>query len=500
MILNRLREHVSTELARSGRRRRIELVDGTLRDAHQCLWATRMRTEHMLPMARRLDEAGFEHIEALGLVQVDVMVQFLNENPFERIRLLSERITRTPLRGAVRSNLLRFFSPVASDVSELWTERLIASGIREVIFLESLHHWENVASSMAAARRLGAKIVVPLQFTLAEAYDDAFYVAQARKLVEDYKVDVIMLMDTGGSLTAERVRTLVPALKAVIGSIPLEVNVHCLNAIGPWVAIEAAVYGADRLMCAIEPLANGNSLPSAQMLARNLRILGFDVNVDDRALDTLGEYLRGVAEENGFPLGIPSEYDPIHFKMQFAGGALSNMEAQLARAGILDKLPAVLDEVARVREELGSPPMATPFPAMVAAQAVMNVMQGERYLVIPDEVKMYVCGHYGPLPMPVDPAVKERVLANGSRDVSLSRPPLEPALPKLRKQYGNISDDELLIRYMFGDERFRNLQPAPIDDHFSVRRPLVDLLDQLATLAHGRSVRFSIPGLEVSVN
>src|SRR5690606_22915712 len=161
---------------------------------------------------------------------------------------------------------------------------------------------------------------------------------------------------------------------------------------GPLVALEAAVCGADQLCCSVEPLANGNAGPSAQMLARNLREIGFDVELDDNGLDEIGKYLEGVAQENGFPVGVPAEYDPAHFETEYAGGAIANLEAQLREAGIADKLPEVLDEVAQVRVELGSPVMSTPFPAIVAAQAVMNILTGERYKVVPDEVKKYACG------------------------------------------------------------------------------------------------------------
>lgn len=500
-MLTHLREQVRAETARTGKRRRIQLTDATLRDAHQCLWATRMRTEHMLPMAERLDAAGFGRIEAIALVQYDAAVLFLNQDPFERVRLLAERIRRTPLRGAVRSNLMRGFYPVADDLSEFFVERQAANGIRDFMFLESLHCWDNIAAPVATTKRLGLEVSIPLLFNLAPGYDDAFYVAKAREALARFDVDHFVFGDAGGSLTVERVRTVVPALKAAIGDRPLEVVVHCLNALGPLVALEAAVAGADRLMCAPEPLANGNSVPSAQMLARNLREIGFEVDLDDRALDEVGDYLIGVAEQNGFPLGIPAEYDPAHFETQYAGGALSNLQAQLKLAGIEDKLPAVLEEIARVRVELGSPVMATPFPAIVAAQAVMNVLTGERYNVVPDEVKKYVCGYFGALPLPVDGDVKDRILANASRKVALVPPPLEPELPGLRRRYGSgMSDDQLLLRCMYGDEKIDSLAPTVVDDSFSVRRPLIELVEGLAKLPSRRQVHIATAGFELRAN
>jgi oxaloacetate decarboxylase alpha subunit len=490
-MLSHLREQVSAEVARTGRRRRIELTDATLRDAHQCLWATRMRTEHMLPVAERLDAAGFGRMEAIALVHFDTCVLFLNQDPFERLRLLAERIRRTPLRAGVRSNLMRGFYPVASDVSELFVERLAANGVRDMIFLESLFCWDNVAAPIATAKRLGATVSIPLLYSLAPGYDDAFYVAKAREAVQRFDADVVVFGDAGGSLTVERVRTVVPAIKGAIGERPLEVVVHCLNAIGPLVAIEAAVHGADRLLCAVDPLANGNSVPSAQMLARNLREIGFEVDLDDCALDEVGDYFVGVAERNGFPLGVPAEYDPAHFETQYAGGAMSNLQAQLEQAGMADKLPAVLEEIARVRVELGSPAMATPFPAIVATQAVMNVLTGERYKIVPDEVKKYVCGYFGALPLPVEANVVDRVIANGSRDIALVPPPLEPLVPRLRRRYSKVSDDQLLLRYMYGDEKIDGLAPTVIDETFSVEHPLVELVAELARLPSRRRIHIA---------
>jgi oxaloacetate decarboxylase alpha subunit len=374
---------------------------------------------------------------------------------------------------------------------------LVANGVRDITCLESLHCWDNVAVPLATAKRLGATANLALIYNLAPGYDAQFYANKAREAIQRFDIDGFAFGDAGGSMTVEQVRSIVPAIKAVIGDRPLEVLTHCLNATGALVALEAAVHGADRLLCSIDPLANGNAGPSAQMLARNLREIGFEVDFDDRAADEIGDYLAGIAEENGFPLGVPAEYDPAHFATQYAGGAMSNLQSQLQLAGIADKLPAVLEEIARVRVELGSPVMATPFPAMIAAQAVMNVLSGERYKVVPDEVKKYVCGYFGALPLPVDPDVKERVLTNGSRDIAITPPVLTPKVPELRRRYPGMSDDELLLRAMYGDEKVSALEPTVVDDSFSVRQPLQELIAGLAKLPAQRHVHIAMAGFEL---
>ena len=496
-MLDHLRKIVAAETARTGKRRTVHLTDSTLRDAHQCLWATRMRTEQMLPIAERLDRAGFGCIEGIALVQFDGCVLFLNQNPFDRIRLLRERIRHTPLRGAVRSNLMRGFYPVADDINALFVEREIANGISNFMILEALHCWDNVEGSIHTAQRHGATVTAALSFNLAQGYDDTFYVSKAREAIERFNVHGFALVDAAGIMTVDRVRTLISALRQAIGDRPLEFNTHCLTGLGPLLAIEAAVHGTDRILTAVDPMANGNSLPASQMIARNLRAIGFDVVVDDAALDQVGEYLGALAKREGHPVGVPAEYSPSHYVTQYAGGAMSNLESQLKQAGIADKLPAVLEEIGRVRVELGSPVMVTPFPTIIAAQAVMNVLYKERYKVVPDEVKKYVCGYFGVLSLPVASNVKDRVLENGSKDIALIPPPLDPVVPQLRQRYRNLSDEQLLLRYMYGDEKIDGLAPTPADDSFSVNHPVVDLVASLARRRRKARVHVSNSGFSL---
>lgn len=497
MITN-LRRLVEAETARTGTRRTITLTDGTFRDAHQCLWATRMRTEHMLPIAKQVQDAGFGTIEGSAMVGFDAGVLFLNQDPFERVRLLGERITTTPLRAAVRSNLLHGFVPQPDDLNELFIERMFLNGVRDFAFLDSLHCWDNVETGIRVAKRLGAKVSIALVHNLAPGYDDDFYVRQAREVIDRFAPDTICFADAGGSLSVEQTRTLIPALRAVIGDTRLELNTHCLTAMGPQVALEAAVYGADSILTAIDPLANGNSLPSAQTMARDLRAIGFDVDIDDRKLDEIGDYLGTLAASLGYPVGVPTEYDPSNYQTQYAGGAMTNLEAQLAAAGVAHKLPAVIEEIGRVREELGSPVMATPFPAIVGAQAVMNVLNGERYAVVPDEVKKYVCGYFGALPLPIDPEIMDRVMTNGSRDIAENPPELEPILPKLRAKYGHLPTDEMILRYMYDDEKIDAL--IPVEDTFSVEQPIVEMIAGLSRMREKRNVRLTAPGVELRAN
>ncbi len=490
-MLTELKNRVARQNEQSGGSRKIELSDSTFRDAHQCLWSTRMTTEQMLPVAKMLDSAGFDTLECMGLVQYDGCVLFLNQNPLERLKLLRQRIVNTPIRVAVRSNMLRGFSPVAYDATELFIERQVANGARDIAFLESMHDWNVIAPGIQKAKALGASTSVLILYNQAPGYDDDYYERISREVVERFCVDRIYFADAGGTLTLQRLRTLIPVIRSAIGDTTLEFNTHCLTGLGPLLALEAAVLGADVIFTAVEPLSDGPSVPGSQMVTRNLRELGFDVRVDDRSLERVGEYLGAVAEREGLPVGTAAEYDPHQYETQFAGGALANMVSQLEAAGIAERLPEVLEEIARVRQELGSPVMATPFPAIVAAQAVMNVVQGERYRVVPDEVKKYICGYFGEIRIPIDPDIVDRIISNGSSDISLKPPEPEPIVPALRRQYPDMDDDELLLRYMYGDGKIDGLSPVTVDDGFSLNHSIVELLQNMTKIRHRGRIHLS---------
>jgi oxaloacetate decarboxylase alpha subunit len=472
--------------------REIPIVDTTLRDAHQCLWATRMTTAHMLPVAERMDRIGFQRIDLAGTIQFDVCVRYLKENPWERVRLMRQRVTRTPLSSFIRSKNLVSFDVVPDDIVRLWVERLVANGFREVGSFDGLNDVDNMLVSLDVARALGVKTFGALSYCLSPVHTDELYVRTAADLVKRGKVDAIWLKDAGGLLTVDRIRTLVPAIKKVIGDVPLELHSHCMTGLAPLVYIEGIKAGADRIHSSIAPLANGNAQPATQSMARDLRALGYTLGVDDALIDEVGEHFRRIAEQEDKPLGVPQEYDAFHYEHQVPGGMLSNFRAQLAQVGLSDKFRALLEECARVRRELGYPIMITPFAQLVGTQAVLNVVQGERYRTVPDEVKKYALGYYGKLLAPIDPDVLDRIVANGTPTIPLKPRPLPPAVPKLRRQYLDASDDERLLRFMFAGSQVDDMLAAgPMKTEYVFEKPLVRLVRELAKRRVSR-VHFSV--------
>ena len=294
-------------------------------------------------------------------------------------------------------------------------------------------------------------------------------------------MDAIWLKDAGGLLTIDRIRTLVPAVKQVIGDVPLELHSHCLTGVAPLVYLEGVKAGADCIHTSVAPLANGAAQPAMQSMVRNLRALGYRMDQDDALADEVGDHFRRIAEQEGKPLGKVLEYDAFHYEHQIPGGMLSNFRVQLAELGLSGKFDELLHECVRVRNELGYPIMITPFAQFVGTQAVLNVVHGERYRHVPDEVKKYALGYFGRLLAPIEPDILDRIVANGSPQIALKPEPLPPRVDSLRKQYPHASDDERLLRAMFAGGQVDAMRAAgATKTDYEFEQPVVRLVRELA--------------------
>ena len=463
--------------------RNVRFIDTTLRDAHQCLWSTRMTTAMMLPVAEHLDRAGFEAIDLEGGAVFDVCVRFLREDPWERMRIMSEAITRTPLIIMTRGQSLYTFELFSDDVVELNAQRIAANGIRYHTPYDALNDVRNLVVSVRAAKNAGLYVAAGLVYTISPIHTDDYYAKKAREIVA-LGVDALYLKDPSGLLTPERVRTLVPALRAAIGTLPLQLHTHCLTGLGPLAALEAIACGVDVVHTATSVLANGASQPSTEWVANNARRMGYGVDLDLDLIEPVREHFKYVAEREGKPLGEVLEYDPFHYEHHVAGGMISNLRSQLREMGMEDKLDAILAEMANVRRDLGYPIIVSPFAQFVATQATLNVIGGERYKTIPDEVRRYVLGYYGELAAPVEPNLYDRITA-GERIVT-ERPGdlLPPTLERIRRERGPFdSDDDLLLAVFYGADQYDALKAAgPIQRMYAVdRTPLLTLVRELAS-------------------
>jgi oxaloacetate decarboxylase alpha subunit len=291
----------------------------------------------------------------------------------------------------------------------------------------------------------------------------------------------MQIKDPGGLLTSERIRTLAPAMLKVMGKVPLELHTHCVTGLGPLVYLEGVKCGATQLDCSIAPLASGPAQPATQMIVRNLRNMGYTVNVDDALIDEVSEHFRKIAQQESKPLGAPMEYDAFHFEHQVPCGMQDNFRFQLSQAGLLHKLDEVLHECARIRTEFGYPVMVTPYSQLVGIQAVLNVVQGERYKTVPDAIKKYALGYYGELVAPVAPEVLDRIVANGSPQIALTPKPLDPVVPGLRRKYPNMSDEERLLRHLYAGSQVDDmLASGAMRTEYFFEKPILRLLKELA--------------------
>lgn len=459
----------------------IKVIDTTLRDAHQCLWATRMTTAMMLPVAEQMDRAGFEAIDLMSAIQFDVCVRYLKEDPWQRLRLMREKVTRTRMQSAMRSKSLLSFDVQPDDVNYLWVECLARNGVRRVRAIDALSDLDNIVDILRLVKQLGMESVGSVVFCQSPVHTDQFYARKTRELIERAGIDVMMIKDPGGLLTPDRIRTLVPAMLAVTGKVPLELHSHCMTGLAPLVYLEGVKLGVTQIQTSIAPLANGPAQPATQTVVRNLRSMGYTVNIDDPLVAAVGAHFHRVAEHAGLPLGVPMEYDQFHYEHQIPGGMLTNMKFQLQQAGLMHKFDRVLEETARVFRELGWPAMVTPFSQLVGTQAVLNVMQGERYRTIPDEVKKYALGYYGKLLAPVEPDVLDRIISNGSSAIALQPRPPAPAVASLRRKYPHLSDEERLLRHLYAGSQVDDMRAAgPLQTEYHFDQPIVRLLKELA--------------------
>lgn len=451
------------------------LIDVTLRDGHQCLWSTRMTTAMMTPMLSTIDRIGYAYINILGGAVFDVQVRYLHENPWDRVGLLCERLT-TPCDGLTRGQSLYTFELFADDLVALNSKVLARRGLKVLTVYDALNDMRNIESSVHSAHESGMAVNAMMVYTVSPVHTDAYYVERARELVA-LKADFISIKDPTGLLTPERAETLFPAIASVVGDIPLQLHTHCQSALAPLVHEVAMRAGFRYGHTAVEPLANGASLPAAEEIDDRARALGFSTGIDRKALADASGYFACLAEREGKPRGQVATYDPALYEHQVPGGMISNLRSQLAGMGMESRMPEILEEAARVRQDLGYPILVSPFAQYIITQSVLNVVQGERYKTIPDEVRKYAMGFYGRLASTPSAEFMDKARLSVA-DISTERAgaQLEPALPKLRRELGaSTSDEDLLLAAFYERSLLEPLKKAPPEYQFGTT-PLMELV------------------------
>ena len=459
----------------------VRFIDTTLRDGQESLWATAMRTAMILPVAAQMDEAGFEAIEIIATTNFKKQIRDLKEDPWERIRLVAQKIRKTPLR-AVRNRYMTAFQITPRSISDLWLERMAANGVREIRLSDpsnTARYWKEISS---AASKAGLKTIINLIFSVSPRHNVQYYAEKSRNAAElsPYR---ICLKDPGGLLTPEITRQLVPAILSNSKGIPVELHTHCNTGLGPLCCLDAVKLGMRSLNTALPPLANGSSNPSLFNVAKNLRALKYKPLVDEQQLSDVSRHFERVARSAGLPMGRPLEYDGFHARHQVPGGMISNFRYQLGKAGMQHRLGEVLDEIARVRADFGYPIMVTPYSQFVGVQATLNVILGARYQEVPDEVIQYALGFWGEdEAATMDGNVKDKILARARSRELAHWQPAQPSVKEVRSRLGgqNVSDDELLLRY-FSSEQDVNAMKAssPAQEHGRASRSMVGWIEAI---------------------
>ncbi len=463
----------------------ITFVDTTIRDGDQSLWGFRMTTGMIVPIASQLDQAGFEAVDADVPGSFKRRVREMREEPWQRMDLLSKKITRTPLSQVFGVSAGQFHvAPLA--IARLRIERSAAHGIRRVQVIGFLNDMSfRVPEVVNFARHAGLQVVIGLVFTLSPKHTDEYYSRKTEEAVR-LKPDRLYLKDPGGLLTPERVRTLIPAIQHKSGNLPIELHSHCTTGLAPLCYLEAIKLGIRTLHTGIPPLANGSAQPSVLNIARNAQLLGYATRINEEPIRSISDHFRFIAKKEGLPSGTPMEYDHGQYLHQVPGGVISNLKRQLGEMKLEHLLPAVLEETIQVYRELGYPIMVTPSSQHVVTQATINVVLGARYREVTDELIQYCLGYWGDeASSGVDTAVREKILDRPRAKEMTKQQRHEPSIEELRQKLGgpNLSDDELFLRYiMGGEEELKAMRPAPpIKEYPDGRTPLMTLIRDLMT-------------------
>lgn len=463
----------------------VEVVDTTMRDGNQSLWgAMGLTTPDVLAIAPVVDRVGYHAVDFTSSTHLAISVRYHREDPWERLKLAAAAMPQTPLTFLTTGTRFISWKPAADDLLELAFATAVRCGVRR---FQIMHPSNDAASLLRLARMArragGEEVVLALTYTVSPVHDDAYWSDRISALAAS-DADRFYLKDPGGLLVPDRVRVLIGLMLEAAGDRPVEVHSHCTTSLAPLVYLDAVRAGARAVHTAVGPLAGGTSQPSAETTVRNLVAIGRRHTLDEEALAESSAYFSELAREKNLPSGVMPEYDETYFRHQLPGGMATTMRRQLSEMRRPELFDAALEEVERVREELGWPIMVTPLSQFVGTQAVMNVLAGERYANVPDEVVRYVLGQFGPPAVPLAGEVVERVQALPRAEELRHVEPL--SLEGARERFGaRISDEELLLRLTMPEEQVEAMLAAPKPKASSTpvarpgRSPVVRLLREL---------------------
>lgn len=432
--------------------KKIQFTETVLRDGQQSLIATRMPTSDMLPILKTMDQAGYHALEMWGGATFDACLRFLNEDPWERLRAIRKEVKKTKLQMLLRGQNLLGYKNYADDVVTDFVTKSVENGIDILRLFDALNDVRNLETAIRATKAAGGHCQTAISYTTSQIHTVDYFVDLANKMA-NLGADSICIKDMAGVLTPQTGYELVSRIKDAV-DLPLEVHTHATSGIAEMTYLKVAEAGADIIDTAISSFAGGTSQPATESVAIALEDCGFTTGLDLQKVAEIAEHLNPVRDrfrEEGLLNPKVKDIEPKTLIYQVPGGMLSNLLSQLTEQGLQDKYEEVLAEVPKVRADLGYPPLVTPLSQMVGTQALMNVISGERYKLVPSEIKDYVKGLYGQSPAPIKDEIKEIII--GDAEVITVRPAdlLAPQLPAFREEIAEYakSEEDVLMYALF---------------------------------------------------
>ena len=428
---------------------KLKITETVLRDGQQSLIATRMPIADMLPIASKMDEVGYHAVEMWGGATFDSCLRFLNEDPWERLRLLRQEFKNTKLQMLFRGQNILGYKSYADDVVEYFVQKSIANGIDIIRIFDALNDVRNLETAVNATKKEGGHVQTAISYTLGQPYTHEYYMNLA-KTMESMGADSICVKDMSGLLVPQEAAALVKDLKSVI-SVPLEIHTHFTSGVGDMTYMKAVEAGADIIDTAISPFAYGTSQPATEAMVKAFEGSEYDTGIDMNKLIEIAEHFRPVRERaiasgllNTKVLGV----DINTLKYQVPGGMLSNLVSQLKDQKAEDKYYDVLNEVPRVRADMGTPPLVTPSSQIVGTQAVMNVLFGERYKIATAETKAMFLGEYGKAPLPFNAEARQKAVGDAEGITCRPADMIDPQLPSCEEAIAPYKQqDEDVLSY-----------------------------------------------------
>lgn len=428
---------------------KVKITETVLRDSHQSLIATRMTTEEMLPILETMDRVGYHSLEAWGGATFDACMRFLNEDPWERLRKIRERVKNTKLQMLFRGQNILGYRHYSDDVVEYFVQKSIANGIDIIRIFDALNDPRNLKTAINATKKEGGHVQAAFSYTTGPVYTLEYFANYAKQL-EEMGADSICIKDMAGLLKPYDAYDLVKALKSAV-KVPIQLHTHYTSGLASMTLLKAVEAGVDIIDTAISPMAMGTSQAPTESLVAALAGTEYDTGISLDQLDPITKYFTPLREKylaSGQLNPKALKVDVNALRYQVPGGMLSNLMSQLAQAGKSDQLTAVLEEVPRVRADVGYPPLVTPSSQIVGTQAVFNVIMGERYKTTTKEFRGLVRGEYGKTPVEIDPAFVKKIIGDEERITYRPADALKPELETLRAEIAPyLEQDEDVLSY-----------------------------------------------------